>query len=208
MTTPTGLPPGLPPGQSTGQSTGRSAPEATTLVEVTPERWHEVFAAARSDGYRVFDWLAGIDETDRRPDPALVVVCQVLRPPGNGRTGVAWLRASTRLADEASLASLTDLWAGAAWHERETFEMLGIGFTGFDDGTGRGLRRLLLSPDAPQTPLRKDAPLQTRLTTAWPGGGQPGTGLGARRRRPAGMPAVAEPGRHPVAGPETRGEPR
>ena len=35
---------------------------------------------------------------------------------------------------------------GAAWHERETHEMFGIDVTGFDDGSGYGLRPLLL-PD-------------------------------------------------------------
>ena len=36
------------------------------------------------------------------------------------------------------LPSVTGLCAGAAWHERETYEMFGVDFDGFDDGTGLG----------------------------------------------------------------------
>ncbi|PZP89007.1 MAG: hypothetical protein DI592_00485, partial [Stenotrophomonas maltophilia] len=39
--------------------------------------------------------------------------------------------------DPAHAPSLTGLWRGAAWHERETFEMFGIVFDGFDDGDQR-----------------------------------------------------------------------
>ena len=48
--------------------------------------------------------------------------------------------------------SLTEVWAGAEYHERETYEMLGIVFEGHPD-----LRRLLLPEDWNDIPpLRKD----------------------------------------------------
>jgi NADH:ubiquinone oxidoreductase subunit C len=48
--------------------------------------------------------------------------------------------------------SLTEVWGGAEYHERETFEMLGIVFEGHPD-----LRRLLLPEDWDDIPpLRKD----------------------------------------------------
>jgi NADH:ubiquinone oxidoreductase subunit C len=48
--------------------------------------------------------------------------------------------------------SLVDVWTGAEYHERETFEMLGIQFEGHPD-----LRRLLLPEDWNDIPpLRKD----------------------------------------------------
>jgi NADH:ubiquinone oxidoreductase subunit C len=54
--------------------------------------------------------------------------------------------------ESPKVPSLTEVWAGAEYHERETFEMLGIVFEGHPD-----LRRLLLPEDWNDIPpLRKD----------------------------------------------------
>jgi len=54
--------------------------------------------------------------------------------------------------DSPKVPSLTEVWGGAEYHERETFEMLGIVFEGHPD-----LRRLLLPEDWNDIPpLRKD----------------------------------------------------
>ena len=56
----------------------------------------------------------------------------------------------------------TDLWKGADWLERETFDMFGVRFTGHPD-----LRRLLMwETYAEGYPLRKDFPLRGRLSRA------------------------------------------
>jgi NADH-quinone oxidoreductase subunit C len=55
---------------------------------------------------------------------------------------------------EPAMPTATGLWAGADWHERETFDMLGIKFTGHPD-----LRRILMWDAYPYFPLRKDFPL-------------------------------------------------
>jgi NADH-quinone oxidoreductase B subunit/NADH/F420H2 dehydrogenase subunit C len=49
------------------------------------------------------------------------------------------------------IASLTPLYSGAEWHERETYDFFGIRFAGHPD-----LRRLFLDDDFPGHPLRKD----------------------------------------------------
>ncbi|MFN7022662.1 MAG: NADH-quinone oxidoreductase subunit C [Phycisphaerales bacterium] len=55
------------------------------------------------------------------------------------------------------LDSVTDLWPGAEWMEREVFDMLGIRFRNHPD-----LRRILMWEEYPAHPLRKDYPLRGR----------------------------------------------
>ena len=153
--------------------------------------WRESVTAARDDGFRFFDWLSAVDRS--YGDPAgFDVVCHLLDvdTPGTLRG----LLLATRVADGEPLASLTGVFAGAAWHERETHEMFGIGFTGFDDGTGLGLRPLLLPDGFEGTPLRKSFQLAARASKPWPGGKEPGEGHESarspsrRRVQAAGVP--------------------
>jgi NADH-quinone oxidoreductase subunit C len=77
-------------------------------------------------------------------------------------------------ADDLVVPSATGVWPGAAWHERETHEMFGVDFAGFDDGTGMGLRPLLLPDGFEGTPLRKSFVLAARASKPWPGAKEPG----------------------------------
>ena len=60
--------------------------------------------------------------------------------------------------------TLSDLWAGANWHERETWELFGVQFTGHPH-----LVKLLLPEPFEGHPLRKDFELMTRVAKPWPG---------------------------------------
>ena len=65
------------------------------------------------------------------------------------------LRIKAGVEDGQSVDSVTSVWMGAEWLERETFDMFGIGFKGHPD-----LRRILMEEDYKYNPLRKDFPLK------------------------------------------------
>ena len=69
------------------------------------------------------------------------------------------------VADDApSIGTLTKVYAGADWHEREAWEMFGIDFVGHP-----ALRKLYLPGDFEGHPMRKDFPLLARIVKPWPG---------------------------------------
>ena len=63
-----------------------------------------------------------------------------------------------------SVPSWVPVYAGANWHERETWEMFGIDFVGHP-----GLRHIYLPGAFEGNPLRKDYPLLARRVKPWPG---------------------------------------
>ena len=153
--------------------------------------WRASLEAARAEGYTFFDWLTAVDRTHDEAAPGFDVTAHLLDvgTPGALR-GVLLV---TRVADGEPLDSVTGVFAGAAWHERETFEMFGIDFAGFDDGSGLPIRPLLLPDGFEGTPLRKSFVLAARASKAWPGAKEPGeseAGSSPSRRKllPPGVP--------------------
>ena len=69
----------------------------------------------------------------------------------NWNTG-AWVTVKTRLDHERpAVPSVTGVFPGAEFEEREVYDLMGIGFAGHPD-----LRRILLADDFEGHPLRKD----------------------------------------------------
>ena len=100
-----------------------------------------------------FDVLSNVSAIDLGVDkvPRFEVVYH-LSSVSYERTLVLAVYAATHPKDDLGvLPSLSSIWAGADWHEREAFELFGIIFEGHKD-----LRRLLLPADWQGYPLRKD----------------------------------------------------
>lgn len=102
-----------------------------------------------------------------------------------------YVRVATNCPDDAAPAvpSACGLWASANWHERETYDMFGIKFTGHPD-----LRRILMWDEYPHFPLRKEFPLAGIETPLPDAEVVAETGAKAIAAPMAGGPFVAAPG--------------
>ncbi len=64
----------------------------------------------------------------------------------------AWITVKVKLDhDQPTVPSVTSVFPGTEFEEREVFDLMGIGFTGHPD-----LRRILMADDFEGHPLRKD----------------------------------------------------
>lgn len=91
--------------------------------------------------------IAGVDYPGR--DERFEVVYHLLSPTQNLR-----IRVKISTDENTLVPSVTDLFPGADWYEREAYDMYGILFSGHPD-----LRRLLTDYGFDGHPLRKDFPL-------------------------------------------------
>ena len=99
-------------------------------------------------GCRYFNWLTAVDYKDQGMD----VVVRL-----DNLEAVVSVTLRTRLAAGAlRCPSLTSLFRGANWMERECYDMFGVTFEGHPD-----LRRILLGDDWEGYPLRKDYAVDT-----------------------------------------------
>ncbi|MEW1682099.1 NADH-quinone oxidoreductase subunit C, partial [Streptomyces sp. NPDC093594] len=151
-------------------------------VDVPSDAWIPALEAARDRlGCTFFDWLSAVDEpgTGFRVTAHVAALSPVRR----------LLLRTTVPHDAPELPSAVGVYAGAAWHERETHEMFGVGFTGHP-----GLDHLLLPEGFEGHPLRKDFVLAARVAKAWPGAKEPGESEhGGPKRRQMLPPGVPDP---------------
>jgi len=157
---------------------------------VDADAWHAAVVALKADGYTYFDWFSAVDE---HPE-GFRLVLHVARPePTLDHLLLVTYVERTRPA----IASIADVYAGAAWHERETHEMFGIVFS--TAGAAMTLEPLLLPDGFEGHPLRKEFVLASRVAKAWPGAKEPGESdadsahsPSRRRIRPPGVPEPGE----------------
>ncbi|MEV6197383.1 NADH-quinone oxidoreductase subunit C [Streptomyces sp. NPDC051920] len=151
-------------------------------VDVPPASWIAALETARDTlGCTYFDWLSAVDEpgTGFRVSAHVVALSPLHR-----------LLVRTTVPHTApALPSAVSVYAGAAWHERETHEMFGVTFEGHP-----GLDPLLLPEGFEGHPLRKDFVLAARVAKAWPGAKEPGESEhGGPKRRQMLPPGVPDP---------------
>jgi len=164
-------------------ATAESAYDLLT-VDVPAADWITALRTARDElRCSYFDWLSAVDE----PGTGFRV-CAHVAALGDGAVRRLMLR-TTVPHDAAVLPSAIDVYAGAAWHERETHEMFGVAFEGHP-----GLDPLLLPEGFEGHPLRKDFVLAARVAKAWPGAKEPGESEhGGPKRRTMLPPGVPDP---------------
>ena len=139
--------------------TETSEPHGQAVVRVKPERYRELVQTLRDDAELAFDFIdfvAGVDLQDEGFD----VVTQLFSTSHHGH-----VRVKVRCdREEPTCPSIHDLYPGADWHERETWELFGIRFDGHP-----GLLKLLLPEEFEGFPGRKDFVLMSRVAKPWPG---------------------------------------
>ncbi len=148
------------------------AGEITLMI--ARDRIREVCAAAKEDGFNYLVDLAGVDYSTY---PAFkgdrFAVSYTLYSFRRNKR----IRLKTTTDIDTPIPSVTSVWKTANWHERETYDMMGIRFDGHPN-----LERILMWEGFNGHPLRKDFPLRGIDTGAriypevFPEGGGPKPG--------------------------------
>ena len=124
--------------------------EMTIYVERSAFR--EACGLLRDDQNCLFNYLSDVTCVDWFPsEPRFEVIYQLLSIPKKER-----VRLKVRLGtDSPAVESVTSVWPGANYFEREVFDLFGVRFLGHPY-----LRRLLMPEDWEGHPLRKDYPVE------------------------------------------------
>ena len=119
-------------------------------LEVGRDRIAELCSTLKDQhGYRLLVDICGVDYPDRE-GARFEVVYHVYSIDKNHR-----LRLKVRVGDGEEVPTVTGVWRGADWCEREAYDMYGIRFEGHPDMT-----RILLWEGFNGYPLRKDFPIE------------------------------------------------
>ncbi len=121
---------------------------------VIPRESLLAFARALKDelGFGYFTGCAAVHYAAKDADPDRTMVWyRVRRIPGQEMAFRVWCPTGE------AVPSLTSVWAGADWQEREQFDLVGTVFEGHPD-----LRRIMMPEDWEGHPLRRDYAIETR----------------------------------------------
>ena len=145
-----------------GDAIGRAlvARDGLSVVYVRAERLRDVMAWLRDTPGQAYDYLVDVTAVEYRDKERPLEVVYHLR--SLSRKENLRMKVELDLRGELAVDSVTPLWAGATWLEREVYDMFGVVFAGHPD-----LRRILMwETYAEGYPLRKDFPLRGRFSRA------------------------------------------
>ncbi|MEG2249052.1 MAG: NADH-quinone oxidoreductase subunit C, partial [Akkermansia sp.] len=126
-------------------------------LTIAQESIHEAIRWTRDTlGFNILVNICSVDNMGA--DPRFEVVYRLTQ----AETGLC-VTLKTCLNEGDEIDSVTDLFAGANWQEREMWDLMGIKFKNHPD-----LRRILMWEGYPYHPLRKDFPVQG-IPTELPG---------------------------------------
>lgn len=125
--------------------------------EIPLDRHVELAATLRERfGYSIFGFVVAVHYLAATPDgQEQIGLSYGLRSVGKGTKLASW---QLLVAVGTSVPTLSHLFAGADWQEREQYDLVGVRFEGHPD-----LRRLMLSEDWKGHPLRKDYAIDTKV---------------------------------------------
>ena len=116
------------------------------VLNVNAEEYKEVITNIKKDGYEMMVDLTAVDWY-RKKEPRFELVVQFLSISKNSRKTI-----KVKINDEnLKIQTITDLYPGANFYEREVFDMFGIEFENHPDMT-----RILMPDDWVGHPLRKN----------------------------------------------------
>lgn len=114
---------------------------------VMPSVWVAACQLLSDEGFNHLSDLTAVDYLDREPRFDLMAIL-------SSHQTFTFVRIKTVLDEDQSVETLTSLWTGANWFEREIFDLFGVNFEQHPDQ-----RRILLPADYKGFPLRKDYPV-------------------------------------------------
>ncbi len=120
------------------------------FVVVKAEQWGETARLCRDDsrlGFDLLSCISGVDYPEREEGPEIEVVYHL-----DSTVNRHGLTIKVKLPrSDPRVASVEEIWRTADWHERETYDLVGVVFEGHHN-----LVRILCADDWVGHPLRKD----------------------------------------------------
>ena len=165
-------------------------PNEDLWLRVRSESWQDSIRAVQSAGFEYFGFLSAIDweiapegryedtefdgGLDEEDDEPVEIDSSTGYAGGESRFQIlaqfyslsqqVGVILKTDVGEDMTIDTIRDIFPGADWHERETYEMFGISFRGHPT-----LQPLYLPTEFEGHPLRKDFPLLARQVKPWPG---------------------------------------
>mgnify|MGYP000882228511 CR=1 FL=1 len=120
-------------------------------ITVSRDRAHELLTRLHSLPGGAFDHLADLTAYDEKSEALRFKVVYALISMERKKRCNVIVPITELAASSEGVRTIVDLWPGANWLERETYDMYGIHFEGHPD-----LRRMLMPEAFQGHPLRKD----------------------------------------------------